>query len=256
MTTLKIIVASTRPGSSGPAIAGWIAETARRAAGFGNVEVLDLAAINLPFLDEPHHPKSGRYTKAHTIAWAHDIDTADALVIVTPEYNHGFPAPLKNAIDWHNKEWHAKPVGFVSYGGLSGGLRAVEQLRVVLAELHAVTIRDTVSFHGAWARFDADAKTKDPAADAAAKTSAVLFTNTHLSAREKFTAPAIPTASELAMSGGSRKSSTIAAVRMTLTPIGRGELGGIDFHLDDDAAVAIAAEHLAECGDANAMPPE
>ena len=82
--------------------------------------------------------------------------------MVTPEYNHSFPAPLKNAIDWHFKEWRAKPVGFVSYGGISGGLRAVEQLRQVFAELHAVTVRDTVSFHGAWTQFDSEGRLKDP----------------------------------------------------------------------------------------------
>ena len=69
---------------------------------------------------------------------------------MTPEYNHSFPAALKNVIDWHGPQWHVKPVGFVSYGGISGGLRAVEQLRLVFAELHAVGIRDTVSFHSAW----------------------------------------------------------------------------------------------------------
>jgi len=79
-----------------------------------------------------------------------------------PEYNHSFPAPLKNAIDWHFKEWQAKPIGFVSYGGISGGLRAVEQLRQVFAELHAVTVRDTASFHGVWAQFDSDGRPKDP----------------------------------------------------------------------------------------------
>ena len=79
------------------------------------------------------------------------LAAADAFVFVTPEYNHSFPASLKNAIDWHNEQWHAKPVAFVSYGGLSGGLRAVEQLRVVMAELNAMTIRNTVSFHNAWA---------------------------------------------------------------------------------------------------------
>jgi NAD(P)H-dependent FMN reductase len=81
------------------------------------------------------------------------LDTADAFVVVTPEYNHGYPAALKELIDSAGREWHAKPVAFVSYGGVSGGLRAVEQLRQVFAELHAVTIRDSVSFHNAWEQF-------------------------------------------------------------------------------------------------------
>ncbi|GAA4299582.1 NAD(P)H-dependent oxidoreductase [Streptomyces venetus] len=97
------------------------------------------------------------------------LSAADAFVLVTPEYNHSFPASLKNAIDWHGEQWHGKPVGFVSYGGLSGGLRAVEQLRVVMAEVNATTIRNTVSFHNAWSCFDADGTCTDPAADTAAK---------------------------------------------------------------------------------------
>ncbi len=75
---------------------------------------------------------------------------ADAFVIVTPEYNHSFPTPLKTAIDWHSTQWHAKPVSFVSYGGASGGLRAVEHLRQAFAEVHAVTVRNSISFHGVW----------------------------------------------------------------------------------------------------------
>ncbi|GGW13334.1 hypothetical protein GCM10018980_71840 [Streptomyces capoamus] len=94
---------------------------------------------------------------------------ADAFVIVAPEYHHSFPAPLKNAVDWHNEQWHAKPVGFISCGGLAGALRAVEQLRVVLAEVHAVTIRNTVSFHNYGAVFGNDGKPTDPACDVAAK---------------------------------------------------------------------------------------
>lgn len=87
---------------------------------------------------------------------------ADAFVVVTPEYNHGYPAPLKELIDSFGAEWHAKPVAFVSYGGVSGGLRAVEQLRLVFAELHAVTIRDSVSFPGAWEQFDESGALRSP----------------------------------------------------------------------------------------------
>lgn len=81
------------------------------------------------------------------------LESADAFIVVTPEYNHGYPAPLKELIDSFGAEWHAKPVAFVSYGGISGGLRAVEQLRQVFAELHAMTIRDSVSFPNAWEQF-------------------------------------------------------------------------------------------------------
>ncbi|MFD5459714.1 NADPH-dependent FMN reductase, partial [Streptomyces olivaceus] len=95
---------------------------------------------------------------------------ADAFVVLTPEYNHSFPAGLKNVIDWHFTEWRAKPVGLVSYGGLAGGLRAVEHLRQVFAELHAVTVRDTVSFHNAGQSFGDEGRLRDPSGpDAAAK---------------------------------------------------------------------------------------
>jgi NAD(P)H-dependent FMN reductase len=98
------------------------------------------------------------------------LTAADAFVIVTPEYNHSFPASLKNTIDWFNSEWQAKPVGFVSYGGMAGGQRAVEHLRQVFPELHAVTVRDTLSFHMAWERFAKDGRPRDEEdANAAAK---------------------------------------------------------------------------------------
>lgn len=86
---------------------------------------------------------------------------ADAFVVVTPEYNHSFPAALKNLIDWHHGQWRAKPTGFVSYGGLSGGIRAAEQLRLVFAELHSVTMRDSVSLHGPWSGLGEDGVPRD-----------------------------------------------------------------------------------------------
>lgn len=101
------------------------------------------------------------------------IDAADAVVVVVPEYNHSFPGELKTAIDSLNPQWHAKPVGFVSYGGRGGGLRAVEQLRLVFAELHAVTVRATVSFHDAWQAFGPDGEPVQ--ADEAAQAAAALL---------------------------------------------------------------------------------
>lgn len=97
-----------------------------------------------------------------------NLDAADAFIVATPEYNHGYPAGLKHFIDQHKAEWQAKPVAFVSYGGISGGLRAVEQLRQVFAELHAVGIRDTVSFANARSRFDSEGQQVDALAAAAA----------------------------------------------------------------------------------------
>ncbi|MYV99690.1 NAD(P)H-dependent oxidoreductase [Streptomyces sp. SID3343] len=166
---IAVIVGSTRDGRMAPTVAAWIADLAARRPD-STVDVVDLVETPLPTVypgfGQPEEPAAAELLAAVSPRLA----AADAFVIVTPEYNHSFPAALKNAIDLHGTEWHAKPIGFVSYGGLSGGLRAVEALRVVLAELHAVTIRETVSFHGVWDKFDADGKAVDPASDAAART--------------------------------------------------------------------------------------
>lgn len=138
---LAVISGSTRNGRFGPTVVDWFVSEAKQRDDLA-VDVIDLADQAIPD--------------------ASRIDHAEAFVVVTPEYNHSFPGPLKTAIDAFNKEWNAKPVGFVSYGGMSGGLRAVEQLRPVFAELHAVTIRETVSFHMAWEQFDTDGQAKSP----------------------------------------------------------------------------------------------
>lgn len=146
MTTLKIILASTRPGSIGPAIGSWLAGRAQDTGSFDRVQILDLAEIGLPFLDEPHHPRLGNYTKPHTLAWSAAVDSADALVIVTPEYNSAIPAPLKNALDFLHAEWRDKALGTVSYGGAGGGVRAAAMLGPIATALgmvateHGVTI--------------------------------------------------------------------------------------------------------------------
>lgn len=146
MSTLKIIIGSTRPGSIAPAIGTWVAQQAAIAGDFDAIQTLDLAEINLPFLDEPAHPKLGRYTQPHTLAWANDIGTADALVIVMPEYNGGYPAPLKNALDYLHAEWQNKALGMVSYGGgLSGGARAADTLLPVTSQLGLACARHTVA---------------------------------------------------------------------------------------------------------------
>jgi NAD(P)H-dependent FMN reductase len=147
MTTLKIILGSNRPGSSAPAIGRWLAAAAARTGDFAEVEVLDLAEINLPFLDEPLHPKLGQYSKPHTFAWSRAVDSADALIIVMPEYNAGFPAALKNALDFLHAEWANKPLGVVSYGG-GGGVRAAALLRPVTNQLGLVTTENGVTLRG------------------------------------------------------------------------------------------------------------
>jgi NAD(P)H-dependent FMN reductase len=140
---LAVIIGSTRQGRLGPAVAAWFTDQASRHDDL-TVDLIDL-------VDErpPIGPR---------------LASADAFVVVTPEYNHSFPAPLKAVLDAFSVEWRAKPAAFVSYGGISGGLRAVEQLRQVFAELHVVTIRDTVSLHGVWSHVGPDGRLIEDAA--------------------------------------------------------------------------------------------
>lgn len=133
---VAVILGSVRSGRFGPVVARWFLEQATRHEG--------VEATLVDLLETGHD--WGSFSRA--------VDAADAIVVVTPEYNHSFPGPLKTAIDALHREWAGKPVGVVSYGGLSGGLRATEQLRLVFAELNAVTIRETISFHGARKAFD------------------------------------------------------------------------------------------------------
>ncbi|MGW1934667.1 NADPH-dependent FMN reductase [Streptomyces sp. NPDC001919] len=158
--TLALVVASDREGRFAPVVTDWFRSRLAEREDF-TVTVVDLAEINLP-TSLSHDPSPA--VRAELAKVSPVLEAADAYVVVTPEYNHSFPASLKNLIDRHYTEWQAKPVGFVSYGGISGGLRAVEQLRQVYAEMHAVTVRDTVSFHHAHGLFDADGRHKDPAA--------------------------------------------------------------------------------------------
>ena len=134
-----LIYGSIREGRFCDTVARWAAVEIERSGKF-SLDVIDPAAVSLPSSLQSLRQR---------------ISTADAFVVVTPEYNHGYPAPLKALIDSVGSEWQAKPVAFVSYGGISGGLRAVEQLRQVFAELHTVTVRDSVSFASAWEQFDA-----------------------------------------------------------------------------------------------------
>lgn len=151
---LEIVVASVRAGRIAPVVANWFAATARQRPEF-DVRVLNLAETPLP-QDLSGGPEAEAFTRR--------IDAADAFVVVTSEYNHGYPAALKTAIDTVKHEWRTKPVGFVSYGGLSGGLRAVEQLRQVLVEVHMVPVRQSVSFHRVKHAFAPDGTTTDDAA--------------------------------------------------------------------------------------------
>lgn len=143
MMNLKIIIASTRPGRKGLPVANWFNSIAQKNTAF-STEVLDLAKINLPFFDEANHPTLQKYEHQHTKDWSAMINPADAFVIVTCEYNYSFPAPIKNALDFLYKEWNDKPVGFVSYGGVAGGTRAVQMLKQTVNALKMVPLADNV----------------------------------------------------------------------------------------------------------------
>src|ERR1700746_1135632 len=142
MLKIAIIIGSTRPGRNGEAVAKWVYEVAQKRSD-AEFELVDIKDFNLPLLDEPVPPSLGQYSKPHTKTWAAKIGSFDAYVFVTPEYNHGVSGALKNAIDFLFAEWNNKAAGFVSYGG-AGGVRAVEQLRLVLAEVQMATVRNQV----------------------------------------------------------------------------------------------------------------
>jgi NAD(P)H-dependent FMN reductase len=142
MLRIAIIIGSTRPGRNGEAVARWVYEIAQKRSD-AEFELVDIRDFNLPLLDEPVPPSLGQYTKEHTKTWAAKIDSFDAYVFVTPEYNHGTSGALKNAIDYLYKEWNNKAAGFVGYGSALGA-RAVEHLRLVMGELQVADVRAQV----------------------------------------------------------------------------------------------------------------
>ncbi|WP_199035467.1 NADPH-dependent FMN reductase [Glycomyces salinus] len=146
---LAIIIGSIREGRLGAAIGEWFADRAK-ADGRFQVDLIDLRESGLP----DRLVETEEQIPACVTDLGERLRAADAYVMVTPEYNHSYPASLKNAIDWYFDEWQAKPVGFVSYGGISAGLRAVEALRLVMPELHATTVRDVVCFPNVWEHMD------------------------------------------------------------------------------------------------------
>jgi NAD(P)H-dependent FMN reductase len=146
---LNVIIASTRPGRIGPVFAKWFEDFARRHGKFEPV-LVDLADFNLPVYDEPKHPRLGHYEHEHTKAWSASVKSADAFVFVTPEYNYFVAPSLVNALNFVLAEWHYKPAGFLSYGGVSGGLRAVQSAKPLLTSLKVMPIPEGVpifSYH-------------------------------------------------------------------------------------------------------------
>lgn len=139
-----MIIGSTRPGRVGIHVADWFVAAARANDAF-EVEVLDLAEIDLPLLDEPYHPSMHQYTEPHTHAWSESVSRGDAVVFVMPEYNWGVNPALKNAIDYLNREWAYKAVATVSYGGVAAGLRAATALKSNVLPLRMIPIMEAIS---------------------------------------------------------------------------------------------------------------
>lgn len=140
---LNIIIASTRPGRVGKPVADWFEGVARRKGNF-DVHLVDLVDFDLPVYDEPRHPRLQQYEHAHTRRWSESVAAADAYVLVTPEYNFGPTPALINALNYVYNEWNYKPAAFVSYGGISGGLRAVQAAKLPLTTLKMVPILEAV----------------------------------------------------------------------------------------------------------------
>lgn len=151
---LHVILSSTRPGRVGAPVARWFHGLAVAHGGFDPVELVDLAAVDLPVYDEPRHPVLQQYEHAHTRRWAASVAAADAFVLVTPEYNHGPTPALVNALNYVYKEWNYKPAAFVSYGGMSGGIRAVQTTRQTLTTLKMVPLVEAVAIQAVAQQLD------------------------------------------------------------------------------------------------------
>ena len=164
MTRIMIIIGSVRPGRIGLPVAHWVRDRVE-AAGH-EVDFADLAELNLPFMDEPEHPAKRAYTKPHTLAWSARVEQADAVLLVSPEYNHSYSPALKNALDYLSQEWQGKPVGVVSYGGASGGLRGAAALDAVLTTIGLVRVPVDVAINSPHSYLDEGDFVADPKHDA------------------------------------------------------------------------------------------
>ncbi len=140
---LHILICSTRPGRIGPSVAGWFHGFAQQHGKF-EIALIDLADFNLPIYDEPIHPARQDYKHEHTRKWSASVASADAYIFVTPEYNYSPPPSLVNALDYVYREWNYKPCGFVSYGGVSGGLRAVQNVKMQVTTLKMMPMMEGV----------------------------------------------------------------------------------------------------------------
>lgn len=174
MLKLQVIIASTREGRRGPYVADWFLALARQQGGF-DVEKIDLAEVALPLFDEPNHPRLRKYEHEHTRAWSATVERADAYIFVTPEYNYSAPPSLINALDYLIHEWAYKPVGFVSYGGVSAGLRSVQMLKQTVTALKMMPMMEAVSIPFFQQHIDEEAGTFDPG-EVQAKAAEVMLT--------------------------------------------------------------------------------
>jgi len=161
MTHVQVILGSTRPGRFGDKVASWFMQHAATHPDL-SAELVDLADWPLPFFNSPVPPAMRESQDPQAVAWANKVSAADSYVLVTPEYNHGYPAVLKNALDHVVRPWRHKPVGFVGYGGPGAGIRAVEQLRQVVVELDMIPLRQQVSIQNVYTAFDNDGTLHDP----------------------------------------------------------------------------------------------
>lgn len=150
---IQVILGSTREGRAGDKVARWFVDLAAQRSDV-EIELVDLRDFPLPFFDSPVSPKRALSDDPRVRAWAAKVDEADGYVFVTPEYNYGYPAVLKNAVDHIYYQWNDKPVGFVGYGGVAGGIRAVQQLRQVVVELGLAQVRTQVLIPKVFAAFD------------------------------------------------------------------------------------------------------
>ncbi|MBZ6078634.1 NADPH-dependent FMN reductase [Microvirga puerhi] len=158
---LHTIIGSTRPGRVGPTVAKWFNAFAAEHGKFEPV-LVDLADFHLPVFDEPEHPMKQSYKNAHTKAWAESVGSADAFVFVTPEYNYGPPPALVNAFHYLSLEWNYAPAGFVSYGGISGGLRAVQAEKQIVTTLKMMPIPEGVPMPMVFSNIDANGTLNPP----------------------------------------------------------------------------------------------
>lgn len=154
---LHIIVSSTRPGRIGPAIGEWVLGAAQSHGQF-DAELVDLASFDLPVFDEPEHPSLQKYQHSHTKAWSESVAAADAFVFVLPEYNFSPPASLVNAMQFLVREWHYKPAGIVSYGGISGGMRSAQMLKAMMTTYKMMPMLEGVPLVNVAQQLDADKK--------------------------------------------------------------------------------------------------